>query len=316
MRTVVVTGAGLAVPGMVGIQDLVPPGPARSGGFDPDIALCGRRMRHKDRASRFALGAVEPSLRDAGLCDGAALAGAATVVSTNFGNLDSVCSFAATIRSGSVVDLSPVGLPHTSSNCTAGWVAIEFGLSGPSLTVCNGATGGLDALFWAGNLIGAGRAEVAVVVGVEPHTDAVAALHAIDGAESWLDGAVAVVLESAEHAQDRGRRARAELAGYWRAAEVSEVLRPARAALAEPIGRYLADQQTGLADADDLTARLGRCSGALGVLQCAAAVAWLDRGNTTPVLAVSGGTSGEQADGEAVAALLLTPGGQSAERAA
>lgn len=316
MRTVVVTGVGLAVPGLAGIQDLVPPGPVGSAGFDPAIALRGKRMRHKDRASRLALSAVEPALCDAGLCDSAALAGAATVVSTNFGNLDSVCSFADTIHSGSVVDLSPVGLPHTSSNCTAGWVAIEFGLRGPSLTVCNGATGGLDALFWAGNLIGFARAEVAVVVGVEPHTETVAALHAIDGAESWLDGAVAVVLEAAEHAHDRGQRARAELAGYWRAADVPEVLRPAKAALADPVGRYLADQQAGLPGADDLTARLGRCSGALGVLQCAAAVAWLDRGHTTPVLAVSGGTSGEQADGEAVAALLLTPPGQSAERAA
>jgi 3-oxoacyl-[acyl-carrier-protein] synthase II len=51
----------------------------------------------------------------------------------------------------------------------------------------------------------------------------------------------------------------------------------------------------------DLTARLGHCSGALGVLQCAAGVAHLGRGGSGSVLATSGGPADD-----AAAALLLT----------
>ncbi|MGW2060640.1 hypothetical protein ACWCO9_08100, partial [Streptomyces sp. NPDC001937] len=56
----------------------------------------------------------------------------------------------------------------------------------------------------------------------------------------------------------------------------------------------------------DLTARLGHCSGALGVVQAAAGVAHLAAGGPGPVLATSGG--GETDD--AAAALVLTGAGE------
>ncbi|MEH6377850.1 beta-ketoacyl synthase, partial [Streptomyces sp. KLMMK] len=60
------------------------------------------------------------------------------------------------------------------------------------------------------------------------------------------------------------------------------------------------------APAVDLTGRLGRCSGALGVLQCAAAVAHFDRraedGATDGTVLAWAGSAGD----DAAAALLLT----------
>jgi 3-oxoacyl-[acyl-carrier-protein] synthase II len=294
----VITGIGLTVPNSVGdITDLFDTSAAERGLFDREAGLRGRDMRHKDRASRLALRAAESALHDAHLLDAEAFTGpadrTAVVVSSNLGNLDSVCAFVDIIARETVTGLSPLGLPHTSSNAVAGWVAIRYGLRGPNVTICNGPTGGLDALFWARNLVAARRSDVAVVIGVEPDTEPVARLLQQQGKGSALDGAVAVVVESAGYAQHRGVRARGVLAGYARATDLSAAITAARGLDQRPVQ---------LLDAEIFTTRFGYCCGALGVLQCAAGAARLDRDDIDAVLA----TIGAADDAEAAAALLLS----------
>ncbi|MDT0321415.1 beta-ketoacyl synthase N-terminal-like domain-containing protein [Streptomyces millisiae] len=308
-REVVVTGIGLALPGVATYRDLLGPLPGE-GGFDPATGLSGREMRHKDRASRLALRAAESALHDAGLTDTRAaftgMAGStAVVVSTNLGNVDSVCEATDTISRQGVRGLSPLGLPQTSSNVIAGWVAIRYGLRGPNLTVCNGVTSGLDALAWARNLIVARRAEAAVVVGVEPANDVAAKLLS----EPSTDAAVAVVLEAADAAASRGTRPRATIAGYARARDLAAALPPAGVTEAKSVGLWLVDEACAGAGQLlaatrrlDLESQLGPLSGALGVLQCAAAAAHLESDATGNVLATAGGPRHD-----ATAALLLTP---------
>jgi 3-oxoacyl-[acyl-carrier-protein] synthase II len=293
----VITGIGLALPDSVGdITDLFDTSAAERGLFDRETGLRGRSMRHKDRASRLALRAAESALHDAGLLDSDTFTGpadrTAVVVSSNLGNLDSVCSFVDIITRDTVTGLSPLGLPHTSSNAVAGWVAIHYGLRGPNLTLCNGPTSGLDALFWTRNLVAVRRSDVAVVIGAEPDTEPVARLLKQDN-ESAFDGAVAVVVESAEHAQHRGVRARGVLAGYARATDLSAAITAARQPDLRPVQ---------LLTAETFTTRFGYCCGALGVLQCAAGATTLDRDDIDAVLATIGAADGA----EAAAALLLT----------
>ncbi|MEV6948478.1 beta-ketoacyl synthase N-terminal-like domain-containing protein [Streptomyces sp. NPDC051172] len=311
-REVVVTGTGLALPGVATYVDLLGPLPGE-GGFDPATGLIGRELRHKDRASRLALRAAEFALHDAGLTDADAMfTGAAdsttVVVSTNLGNADSVCEATDTIATAGVMGLSPLGLPQTSSNVIAGWVAIRYRLRGPNLTVCNGATSGLDAVAWAQNLIIAGRAEAAVVVGVEPANHVVTK---VLGQQS-TDAAVAVVLEPADAAASRGARPRATITDYARARNLAAALVGAGVTEEGPVGLWLADEAEA-AEAGkshllaarrriDLESQLGPLSGALGVLQCAAAAAYLEGGATGNVLATAGGPRHD-----ATAALLLTP---------
>lgn len=307
-RQVVVTGIGLALPGVATYADLLGPLP-REGGFDPATGLRGREMRHKDRASRLALRAAEFAVRDAGLADAdATFTGTAdataVVVSTNLGNVEAVCAAADTIAREGSRGLSPLGLPETSSNVIAGWVAIRYRLRGPNLTVCNGATSGLDALAWARNLIVAGRADAAVVVGVEPANEVAAKLL---GAPSG-DAAVALVLESADAAASRGARPRATVAGYARAGDLAAALTAVGVTEEKSVGLWLVDEAGAgagqlLAGTHriDLEAQLGPLSGALGVLQCAAGVAHLESGATGNVLATAGGLGHD-----AAAAVLLT----------
>ncbi|MEV6122922.1 beta-ketoacyl synthase N-terminal-like domain-containing protein [Streptomyces sp. NPDC052077] len=313
----VVTGVGLAVPGLTLPDELL--GTVREGGFDPRTGLTGRDLRHKDRASRLALRAAAPALRDAGLLgeDGYRGTGdrTAVLVSTNAGILDSVCSFADIIARDTVTGLSPLGLPQTSSNVVAGSVAMAHGLRGPSVTLCNGPTSGLDALYWARALIVAGRADSALVIGVEPHGEAVAKLLGGDA----LDGAAALVVESAAHAAARGATVRAALTGCARAGTLDAAVAAARAGgpgarptAAERTSPDAALWLTDLADDGapgpagsgsrrlDPTAFLGHSSGARGVLQAAAAVAHLDGHAADTVLATCGGPGDD-----AVAAVVL-----------
>ncbi|HZB51015.1 MAG TPA: beta-ketoacyl synthase N-terminal-like domain-containing protein [Mycobacteriales bacterium] len=274
-----ITGVGWAVSGVPG--------------FDPETALTRRGMLHKDRASRFALLAAEAALGDAGLLGAPELAGAAVVLSSNYANLDTVCDFVATIAADTSAGIRPMRIPHMSSHVTAAWVALQHGIRGPNLTLCNGAAGGLDAVAWARTLIAAGRATAALVIGVEPDTGPVARLHRETGGRRWIDGAVGVVVEPTAAALGRGGTVRAGIGGYARADDEATAV---RAALAGAGARRL-DGEAG--------ARFGRCSGALGVVQCALAVEQLAGG---PVLAVAGADPGE-ADATSVSALVLTPPG-------
>ena len=66
--TIVVTGAGLVLPGNGGAADLLAPpaGPDPLAPVDP-AALVGRKgLRYKDRATQLAYCAVALALRDAG----------------------------------------------------------------------------------------------------------------------------------------------------------------------------------------------------------------------------------------------------------
>lgn len=307
MTPAVITICGLAVTGVADENDLLGPGLAVAP--EDDAGLGGIGLRHKDRASRLALRATRRALRGVTL----PASGTAVIVSSNLGNLDTVCEFVDTIGKETVTGLSPMRVPHMSSNVTAGWLALEHGLRGPNITLCSGTTSGLDAMFWASALLAAGRAEAAVVVGVEPDTPPVARLYAEHGGGARLDGAVCLVVETSARARARGARPRAEIHAYGRAADRDEAVRRATHTWPGPVGLRLAAGPGAdtAATTIDLTARLGRCSGALGVLQCAAALAWLDRPGHDGVLAVAGDDgTGEHPDGEGdpsgVAAVLLT----------
>jgi 3-oxoacyl-[acyl-carrier-protein] synthase II len=236
------------------------------------------------------MAAAALALEDAGVsADRGAVTG--VVASSNLGNLDTVCAVTDTIATAGSVATSPMDLPNASSNVVASSIAIRFGLRGPNLMLCNGGTSGLDAVYWAGLLVAAGRAARCVVVGVETDN---AVVRALTGA-GMGDGAVALVLEAAGAARARGAAARAGVGRYARRGD----LRACLAALAAGqvalwlVGGHATDPRpAGFAAAriKDLTGIAGPASGALGVLQCVVAAGWL-----------AGGRAGATGDGIAVA---------------
>ncbi|MEU7588378.1 beta-ketoacyl synthase N-terminal-like domain-containing protein [Micromonospora sp. NPDC049230] len=333
--SVVVTGIGTAIAGVRDVGDLLGPGPVR-GDDDPTDRITGRGHRYKDRATRLGLVAGAAALRDAGLPTDRATPphlGTGVVVSSNLGNVDTVCDTVRTIADETYLATSPMLLPNTASNVIASWLAISFGLRGVNLTLCNGPTSGLDAVHWARTIIRSGRAERMLVVGVEPVTEPVRRLAAPDrgdtpadppGPITLFDGAVGLVLEAARVAAARQVPVLATVDRYARAGTHDEATRavcqpdarvglwcPPQRPAGFPLDRAGLPAAARTAAELDLTTVLGHSSGALGVLQCAAGSAWLADGGSGSVLATAGigapATTHPRLD-DATSALLLTTG--------
>jgi 3-oxoacyl-[acyl-carrier-protein] synthase II len=280
---VVITGLGVAVAGVDGPVGLLRDRAVSTSDEDPVRTLTGRGHRYKDRATRLGLCAARDALADAGAPGEPDRNG--VVVSSLFGNVDTVCDTVDRIAAETYLGTSPATLPNAASNVIASWIAIEHDLRGPSLTVCDGDGSGLDAVYLAALLLRGDRADRVLVVGAEPDNPAVRAL---TGGPT-VDGAAALVLERGEVAAARTARVRAVLGGYARRVTVDDavdVLAPTEVGLRCGPGHH------------DLTARLGDCGGALGVLQCVAGAGWLDGEGHGTVLATAG-----------TAALVLTAGG-------
>jgi len=323
---VVITGIGTAVRGLDGPGQLLEPLPdGHRDAADPVGRLSGRGLRYKDRATKLAMVAARDALRDASLTDesgGLTVPGESVGVSasTNYGNADTVCETVSTIAESTYLGTSPMMLPATSSNVVASWIAITHGLRGANLTLCNGPTSGLDAVNWARVLIRSGRVERMVVVGVEPDNPAV---RQVAGVPALFDGAVALVVESSLSAGARGVRVLAGLGPYARRGRHADAVSSVRAVRPGPVGLWCVPEHpegvrapaaglgaaAGSVPVHDLAAVHGSASGALGVLQCAAAAVWLSSrsGAVEEVVLASAGT-GDAGGDDASAALLVTGG--------
>lgn len=307
---IAVTGVGIALPGASTPAEVLAPKDAEP--VDPAARIGKKGLRYKDQATRLGLVAAFDALRHADLIGEDSKAGVTVepasvgvIVSSNLGNLDSVCDVVGTIAENKGTRLvSPITTPNLSSNVIASEVAIRYHLRGPNLTVCNGATSGLDAVRWAATWLRAGRMRYALVVGAEPATEVAMAL---TGSKRIVDGSVALVLERVSSAAERGAAPLALVGRYTRAAAAEQVL--TRLGVGEETTRWYPPE--GGTDVDGpagatrvvLDEERGACSGLYGLLQCVTAVAEFQSGVDGAVLA----TAGAPGD-DACAGLVLTPG--------
>jgi 3-oxoacyl-[acyl-carrier-protein] synthase II len=314
---VAVTGIGWEIPGVDQLTDLLAADheelqPAK---FVPEAKLGRRGLRYKDRTTLLSLCAASVALADAGLglrredcLDGASTG---VVVSSNLGNLDTVCRVVDQIRQGGVDATSPMDLPNASSNIISSNIAIWFGFTGLNLMVCNGFSSGLDAMHIAANAIRAGRTRRMVVVGAETSNAVVGRLMAESASVAdrcpqprLFDGAAALVLESERAAMDRGARVLGTVGRFatgvdMRTSLLGLGLDPmtftergvglllSSAADCANLSRYAWDDESPLpidTEHRDVEALLGCCYGALGVIEVAAAIQWLARRSTDAAL--------------------------------
>ena len=318
-----ITGLGLEIPGIASDGNplerfLAPFGPVA---FDPAATLGRKGLRYKDHATKLALCAAQAALCDAGLPTTAAEQLSpetfGVVVTSNLGNLDTVCRVVDTIRAEGADGTSPLDGPNLSSNVIASSIAIRFRCQALNLTFCSGSTSGSDALFWGANAIRAGRAQRMLVVGVEPVNAVTTELMSISRWSEtsevlrFCDGAGAVLLEAAEAAAERHAHSYARVGAYAAGRDVTLSLRglsldrdgfPPRwltpncayAPTATAVQKALPLWGEQPPKRVDLSASLGESYGALGVLQCIAGCWWL-REEGGSVLATSGGSWGDGA---------------------
>ncbi|MEU2610291.1 beta-ketoacyl synthase N-terminal-like domain-containing protein [Micromonospora sp. NPDC007271] len=272
---VAVEAAAVHVPG-IAPERLIASATEPDCGPDEAHTLLGRKgLLFKEPAVRIAMCAVHRALglppgRPAAPVPGAA--GTAVVVSSNLGNVATVCDIVDQVRAGGLRGVSPMQAPNASSNIIASSIAIRYGFTGPNLMVCSGATGGLDALRLGALLVRSGRAPRVVVVGAEPADETATSLRAAAGLPPGPPQGIAacVVLAPAE----RPGGVRLHSVRRHRAPEPIPAGGPRTVRLACGTGFGPAD--------DDVAALVGAGYGATGVLQAALATRWLTDPATRP----------------------------------
>ncbi len=144
--------------------------------------------------------------------------------------------------------VSPFFVPMLIGNMAAGHLSIEFGLQGPSMTIVTACASATNAIGEALRLIQRGEADVVLCGGTEAPITALAfagfcsmkamstekenpeqACRPFDKRRSGFvmgEGAGVLVLESLEHAEARGARVYAELAGYGSTSDAYHITSP------------------------------------------------------------------------------------------
>lgn len=200
-------------------------------GFDAGLYMPGKLAKDSSRFSRYAFAAAAEALGQSGL-DTASEAGrtGVTMGTAMAGVVDIAATQEEMTRSGES-KVSPRFVPKTLGNIAAAQIAIEYGLTGPSITVSTACSSGGDAIKLAMMLLRSGEADAMVAVGADSiicplvtsslsmaralsrETDPSAACRPFDVRRNGFvmgEGGGALVLETEEHARARG----AAILGY------------------------------------------------------------------------------------------------------
>ena len=206
--------------------------------FNPDDYMDRRDARRSSRAAQISLAAARNAVRDAGLGEKMPEPERAGVVfGTAIGGLEKVDEGIITLRTKGVSRVNPFTVPSGILNLSAFLISREFHCHGPSSTVTTACATGTQAIGEATELIRRGAADVVIAGGVEAiikdyTIGGFCAMRALptsynDAPEKasrpfdatregfiFSEGTACMVLESLDHALQRGAHIYAEIAGH------------------------------------------------------------------------------------------------------
>ena len=190
------------------------------------VGTKNKRTKKMERLSRIVSIAAKGAMNDASLEKGAVAAGRGAVVTgSSFGALDSILTFHRQLETDGPSSVNPNVFPPTSHNVAGGHLSIEFGFSGPLIHFASGSLSAEQAILYASDLIETGRADVIITGGWDilcndlisdfslPESIDCKPLSPNSKGMLPAEGAAILVIESEEHAQNRGAKVRAYLEG-------------------------------------------------------------------------------------------------------
>ncbi|MCS7221137.1 MAG: beta-ketoacyl-ACP synthase II [Anaerolineae bacterium] len=218
--------------------------------FDPTRYLEAREARRLDRFTHFAVAASQEAVADAcldlsaedprrvGIMIGSALGGIQTLLREY-----------EVLQTRGPRRVNPFFIPAMLIDTAAGQVAIQFGVRGPNMAIVSACATGNGVIGEAAEIIRRGDADVILAGGSEAavHPIALAGLNVMGALSTRNDepqrasrpfdaqrdgfvigeGAAILVLESLEHAQQRGARIYAEVLSYSATADAFHLAQPA-----------------------------------------------------------------------------------------
>ncbi len=217
--------------------------------FDPKKYMDPKAARRMEAFSQYAVAAAKEALNNAGIeieKEDAYQIGVS--LGSGIGSLQSIEKDYKKLLEKGPSRVNPLLVPLMISNMAAGNVAIQFGLKGKCINVVTACATGTHSIGEAFRSIQYGEADVMVAGGTESSITplgvagftALTALSASQDPEHASrpfdanrdgfvmgEGAGVVVLESLEHAQKRGAKILAEVAGYGATCDAYHITSPA-----------------------------------------------------------------------------------------
>jgi 3-oxoacyl-[acyl-carrier-protein] synthase II len=216
--------------------------------FDAEDFIDKRQVRRLDLFSRYAVAAAKLAAADAEFDPRLEADRVGVVVGSGVGGLQTLQSEIEKLIEKGPDRVNPLLVPMMIPNMGAAHVSLELGTKGPLSATCTACAAGSDAIGYAARIIRCGDAEVVFAGGSEAPVSPVgvagfAAARALSlrnddpehasrpfdaGRDGFVigEGAGCLVLESLEHAQARGARIYAELAGVGMSSDAFHMTLP------------------------------------------------------------------------------------------
>jgi 3-oxoacyl-[acyl-carrier-protein] synthase II len=218
--------------------------------FDPIALLGSKQSRRTDRFTQLVLVAADEAIGDAELTfeQDSRNGHVGIIVGTGIGGITTLLENAEVMQERGPRRVSALMVPMMMPNAGAGQIAIKYDLHGPALSLASACATGTNAIGEATEYIRRGRAKVMICGGGESvmHPLALAAMsnmravsHRNDEPERASrpfdaerdgfvmgEGAGVLILESLEHAQNRGARIYGEVVGYGASSDAFHITAP------------------------------------------------------------------------------------------
>ena len=219
--------------------------------FEPAQFIDKKELKRMDRYTQFALAATKLAIEDAKL-DVAKIDGdrAGVYIGSGIGGMETLHNQYEKLFTKGANRISPFFIPMMIANMAAGNVAIAFGLRGVCeciVTACASGTNAIGDAFYTiqrgdADIIFAGGSEAAIspagvsgfaamkALCADHNDDPAHASRPFDKNRSGFvmgEGAGIILLESLEHAQNRGAHIYAEIVGYGRNDDAYHITTPA-----------------------------------------------------------------------------------------
>ena len=216
-------------------------------GLNHETVVSRKERKKIDLFTLYALAAAEEALSQANWFPGNEdeQRATATIVGTGIGGFPTITEAAKTLNTKGYKRLSPFVAPAFLANLAAGNLSIKYGFKGPIGCPVTACAAGVQAIGDGMRMIDSGEARVALVGGTEACVDplALASFHALRALSLRNDepkkasrpfdqdrdgfvmgeGAGLLVIETLEHAHNRGATPLATLSGYGTSADAHHI---------------------------------------------------------------------------------------------
>lgn len=217
--------------------------------FDAEALFGRREARRMDRFCHFALSAALEALKDSKLTINADHSHRIGVITgSGIGGLSTLMQETIKLLETGTKWVSPHLVPMMLTDTAPAKIAIELGLRGPNMSIATACASSTNAVGEAAEMIRRGTVDVMFAGGTEAgiveiaiagfsnmgalsqrNEDPQRASRPFDKDRDGFvagEGAAILVLESEEHARDRGARIYAELLGYGASADAYHITAP------------------------------------------------------------------------------------------